>query len=72
MLLENAFAETFGAVGAIGPVQEWKERVVVARFVARVAALGPLSPASPALQARLLDEVKFVAGTSTAAPRPGR
>ncbi|HET7078345.1 MAG TPA: hypothetical protein VFM49_12970 [Chloroflexia bacterium] len=61
MLLENAFAETFGAVGAIGPVQEWKERVVVARFVARVAALGPLSPASPALQARLLEEVKFVA-----------
>jgi predicted metal-dependent enzyme (double-stranded beta helix superfamily) len=37
------------------------ERAVVARFVARVNALGPLSPASPALQARLLEEVKVVA-----------
>jgi predicted metal-dependent enzyme (double-stranded beta helix superfamily) len=38
-----------------------EERAVVARFVARVNALGPLSQASPALQARLLEEVKIVA-----------
>jgi len=33
----------------------------VARFVARVIALGPLAQAAPALQARLLAEVKTVA-----------
>jgi predicted metal-dependent enzyme (double-stranded beta helix superfamily) len=38
-----------------------EERAVVARFIARVNALGPLSQASPALQARLLEEVKTVA-----------
>jgi predicted metal-dependent enzyme (double-stranded beta helix superfamily) len=37
------------------------ERAVVAHFVARVNALGSLSPASLALQARLLEEVKTVA-----------
>jgi hypothetical protein len=41
--------------------QVWEERALVARFVARVKALGPLSQASPALQARLLEEVKTVA-----------
>jgi predicted metal-dependent enzyme (double-stranded beta helix superfamily) len=41
--------------------QMWDEAAVVARFVARVNALGPLSPASPSLQARLLEEVKTVA-----------
>jgi predicted metal-dependent enzyme (double-stranded beta helix superfamily) len=61
MLLENTFAETYDMVGAGSPVQEWKERVVVARFAARVTALGSLSAASPALQARLLEEVKIVA-----------
>jgi predicted metal-dependent enzyme (double-stranded beta helix superfamily) len=61
MLLENAFAGTFDPVGATARVQEWKERIVVTRFAARVAALGSLTAASPALQARLLEEVKFVA-----------
>jgi predicted metal-dependent enzyme (double-stranded beta helix superfamily) len=37
------------------------ERAAVARFAARVNALGPLSKASPALQASLLEEVKTVA-----------
>jgi predicted metal-dependent enzyme (double-stranded beta helix superfamily) len=37
------------------------ERWVVARFAAKVNALGSLSQASPALQARLLEEVKAVA-----------
>jgi predicted metal-dependent enzyme (double-stranded beta helix superfamily) len=37
------------------------ENAVVARFVARVNAFGPLHRASPALQARLLEEVKAVA-----------
>jgi predicted metal-dependent enzyme (double-stranded beta helix superfamily) len=44
-----------------GTRQAVVERAVVARFVARVNALGSLSPASPALQARLLEEVKAVA-----------
>lgn len=37
------------------------EGAAVARFAARVNALGPLSQASPALRARLLEEVKTVA-----------
>jgi predicted metal-dependent enzyme (double-stranded beta helix superfamily) len=37
------------------------EGAAVARFAARVNALGPLSPAPPALQARLVEEVKTVA-----------
>jgi predicted metal-dependent enzyme (double-stranded beta helix superfamily) len=37
------------------------ERAVVERFVARVDALGPLSQATAALQARLLAEVKIIA-----------
>lgn len=41
--------------------QVGEERAAVARFVARVSAFGPLSQASPALQARLLEEVKIVA-----------
>src|SRR5689334_7676727 len=61
MLLENQITEVYGAGTAIGSAQVWEERAVVARFVARVNALGPLSPASPALQARLLEEVKIVA-----------
>ena len=44
-----------------GKRQVGEERAVVARFVARVNALRPLSQASPALQARLLEEVKTVA-----------
>jgi len=61
MLLENKNAVIYGAGGAIGGAQVGEERAVVARFVARVNALGPLSQASPALQARLLAEVKTVA-----------
>jgi predicted metal-dependent enzyme (double-stranded beta helix superfamily) len=41
--------------------QAEEERAAVARFTARVNALGPLAQASPALQARLLEEVKAVA-----------
>ena len=36
-------------------------RAAVARFISRVHALGPLSPASPILQSRLLEEVRAVA-----------
>jgi hypothetical protein len=61
MLLENQITEVYGAGTAIDSAQVWEERAVVARFVARVNALGPLSPASPALQVRLLEEVKIVA-----------
>lgn len=61
MLLENKNAVIYGAGDAIGGAQVGEERAVVARFVARVNALGPLSQASPALQARLLEEVKTVA-----------
>jgi predicted metal-dependent enzyme (double-stranded beta helix superfamily) len=41
--------------------QAGEERVAVVRFVSRVRTLGPLSPASPALQERLLEEVRAVA-----------
>jgi len=61
MLLESKNAVIYGAGGTIGGAQVGEERAVVARFVARVNALGPLSQASPALQARLLEEVKIVA-----------
>jgi predicted metal-dependent enzyme (double-stranded beta helix superfamily) len=61
MLLENQIAEIYGAGGAIGSARVWEERAVVAGFVARINALGPLSLASPALQARLLAEVQSVA-----------
>jgi predicted metal-dependent enzyme (double-stranded beta helix superfamily) len=61
MLLENQIAEIYGAGGAIGGAQVWEERAVVAGFAARVQALGPLCQPSPALQARLLAEVKIVA-----------
>jgi hypothetical protein len=61
MLLENPIAEIYGVSGVIGGAQGWAERTAMARFVARINALGPLSPASPALQAHLLEEVKIVA-----------
>jgi hypothetical protein len=61
MLLENRITEIYGAGATIVGAQVWEERTVVAGFVARVNALGPLSPASPALQAHLLEEVKIVA-----------
>jgi predicted metal-dependent enzyme (double-stranded beta helix superfamily) len=38
-----------------------EESAIVQLFAARVRELGPLSPASKALQARLLEEVKWVA-----------
>ena len=47
------------------------ERAAVAGFVARVNALGPLSPASPALQARLMEEVKAVAQRLDGSPEAG-
>jgi len=54
-------APTWPALTFPGLRQVWDESAVVARFVARVNALGPLSQGSPALQARLLEEVKTVA-----------
>jgi len=53
MLLEHEFTVIDG--------ERVDEAMAVARFVARVHALGPLSPASPELQVRLLQEVKAVA-----------
>lgn len=44
-----------------GSVPKIVEKAMVARFAARVNALGPLSPASPAFQAYLLEQVKSVA-----------
>lgn len=61
MLLENQIAEVHETGMVISAAPRWEERAAVARFVATVEALGPLSPASPALQARLLEEVKIVA-----------
>jgi hypothetical protein len=46
---------------SIKQAQIWKERVVMARFIARINAFGPLSHASRVLQARILEEVKIVA-----------
>jgi predicted metal-dependent enzyme (double-stranded beta helix superfamily) len=60
MLRENKKAVIYGASQATGGAQA-DEGAAVARFAARVNALGPLSQASPALQARLLEEVKSVA-----------
>lgn len=60
MLRENENAEIYGVPQALGG-RQGDEGSVVARFVARVNGLGPLSQASPALQARLLEEVKTVA-----------
>ena len=61
MLRESKNTVIYGAPRAIGGAPVGEERAVVARFVARIKALGPLSQASPALQARLLEEVKTVA-----------
>jgi predicted metal-dependent enzyme (double-stranded beta helix superfamily) len=60
-LLENKKTMIYGAEGATGGANVGEESAAVARFVARVNALGPLSQASMALQARLLEEVKIVA-----------
>ncbi|HBY98530.1 MAG: hypothetical protein M5U01_16690 [Ardenticatenaceae bacterium] len=61
MLRETKNTLIYGAGQTVGNAQVWEESAVVARFVARVNALGPLSQASPALQARLVEEVKTVA-----------
>jgi predicted metal-dependent enzyme (double-stranded beta helix superfamily) len=50
-----------GQARAFADKRQVEERAAVARFTARVNALGPLSHASSALQARLLEEVKTVA-----------
>ena len=60
MLRENKNTAIYGVSQVIGGAQVDEGRVV-ARFAARVNGLGPLSQASPALQARLLEEVKTVA-----------
>jgi predicted metal-dependent enzyme (double-stranded beta helix superfamily) len=61
MLRENQTTERYGSGPSIKQGQIWKERIAVARFVARVNCFGSLSQASRALQARLLEEVKRVA-----------
>ena len=48
-----------------------KERAAVANFVARVNALGPLLPASLAIQSRLLEEVTTVAQLIDASTEAG-
>src|SRR5436309_368532 len=61
MLRENQTTIIYGSGLSIKQGQVCKERIAVARFVARVNGFGPLSQASRALQARLLEEVKTVA-----------
>ena len=56
-MLPTGQARVFSA----GKQQVEMERAVVARFAARVNALGPLSKASPALQTSLLEELRAVA-----------
>lgn len=60
MLRENKKAVIYGASQATGGAQA-DEGAAVARFAARIKALGPLSEASLGLQARLLEEVERVA-----------
>jgi predicted metal-dependent enzyme (double-stranded beta helix superfamily) len=60
MPLENKNVVIYGVPLAIDGVQVY-EGAVAARFAARVNALGALPQASPALQARLLEEVKAIA-----------
>jgi predicted metal-dependent enzyme (double-stranded beta helix superfamily) len=60
MLSEKKNTTTYGEPQTDGVIKI-EEKAIVARFAARVNALGPLSPASPALQARLLEQVKSVA-----------
>jgi predicted metal-dependent enzyme (double-stranded beta helix superfamily) len=60
MLRENRNNVISGVRQAIGGAQV-DEGAAVARFVARVNTLGPLFLATPALQARLLEEVMIVA-----------
>jgi len=61
MLRESQTTPIYGAGTSIRQGRAWQERMAVTHFVARVNAFGPLSQASKALQARLLEEVKVVA-----------
>jgi len=60
MLYENKNPMISGELQAIGGAQ-LDEGAIVARFAARVDALGPLSQVSKALQVHLLEEVKTIA-----------
>lgn len=60
MLRENQNPTIYGLPVAIG-ITHMNERLVVAQFAAKVNALGSLSQASWAVQARILEEVKMVA-----------
>jgi predicted metal-dependent enzyme (double-stranded beta helix superfamily) len=71
MLRENQNTVIYRVPHAIGGAQQVDEGAVVARFVARVNALGPLSHASPAIQARVLEEVKTVARRIDASAEAG-
>jgi predicted metal-dependent enzyme (double-stranded beta helix superfamily) len=61
MLREYTTTRIVGLPAPAVPTHLDDERAAVERFADRVAALGPLSQASPDLQARLLEEVKIVA-----------
>jgi predicted metal-dependent enzyme (double-stranded beta helix superfamily) len=61
MLREYATTTIFGYPLQVASMQIDDESAVVARFAARVNALGQLSEASPALRARILEEIKIVA-----------
>lgn len=60
MLPENKNASNNTRMPVLSIVKR-NEKAAVARFVATIDALGSLSPASPALQAHLLEEVRVVA-----------
>ena len=55
----------------VAPVQLDEESAAVARFAARVDALGPLSQATLAVRARILEEVKIVARHINGSAEPG-
>ncbi len=61
MLQRNLSPGLYVATRTIHRTNAGIEGAIVARFVARATALGPLVQASPNLQARLLQEVKAVA-----------
>jgi predicted metal-dependent enzyme (double-stranded beta helix superfamily) len=53
------------------PASHTEERIAVARFVARVGTLGPLSQASPDVRVRLLEEVQALASIIDASGEAG-
>ncbi len=72
MLRENQITMVNGSGTSTRQAQMWQERMAVDLFVARVSSFGPLSQASRALQARLLEEVKRVARYFDAGAEAGK